>query len=191
MRNGFDEQAKSPFTLSEFPLIALSLSDVIKKYGNFLLVRFSNAKSIDVIPPLQMRGFLFKACRLARQGDLPVNLKPVLFVLGSNLTHSFATRVFNPGLLLKRRINFEKAIVNRFTAFVKYHFDGAKAFVNRIEQKAVFSFRPLAFFSLYSEFLVCNQELAGAFCDALLQGISHVNQCFFSFLSSGDVLQEG
>src|ERR1700688_869493 len=133
MRNGFDEQAKSPFTLSESPLIALSLCDVIKKYGNFLLVRFSNAKSIDVIPPLHMRGFLFKACRLARQGDLPVNLKPVLFVLGSNLTHPFATRVFNSGLFLKRRVTFKIAKVTRLIAFVKYHFDSAKAFVNRIE----------------------------------------------------------
>src|SRR3984893_785680 len=191
MRDGFGEQTKSPFTLSASPLIALSLCDVIKKYGNFLLVRFSNPKRIYVIPPLQMRGFPFKARRLARQGDLPVNLKPVLFVLGSNLTHPFATRVFNPSLFLKRRINFEKAIVNRFTAFVKYHFDGAKAFVNRIEQKAVLVFRTLALFNLYSQLLIGNQKLASPFCNALLKGIPRVNQCFFGFLSCGDVLQKG
>src|ERR1700736_971148 len=191
MRDGFNEQPKSPFVLGESFVFALSLGDVIKEYGNFSLARFSNSKRIHVIPPLQVGGDVFKPCRLACQGYLPVNFEPVLLMLGSNLTHSFATRVFNSGLFLKRRVNFKKAIVNRFIAFVKYHFDGAKAFVNRIEQKAVFSFRPLASFSLYSEFLVCNQELAGALCDALLQGISRVNQCFFGFLSSGDVLQEG
>src|ERR1700730_11389022 len=133
MRDGFNEQPKSPFVLGESFVFALSLGDVIKEYGNFSLVRFSNPKSIDVIPPLQMRGFLFKARRLTRQGDLPVNFEPVLLMLGSNLTHSFATWVFNSGLFLKRRVNFKIAIVNRLIAFVKYHFDSAKAFVNRIE----------------------------------------------------------
>src|SRR6202163_895547 len=104
MRNGFDQQAKSPFTLSESPLIALSRRDVIEKYGNFSLVRFSNPKRIYVIPPLQVGGDVFKPCRLACQGYLPVNFEPVLLMLGSNLTHSFATRVFNSGLFLKRRV---------------------------------------------------------------------------------------
>src|ERR1700693_5781978 len=133
MRDGFGEQTKSPFTLSASPLLALSLGDVIKKHSNFLLVRFSNPKPIYVSPPLQMGSFPFKAFRLARQSYLAVNFKPVLFVLGSNLTHSLATRVFNSGLFLKRRVNFKIAIVNRLVALVKYHFDSAKAFVNRIE----------------------------------------------------------
>ena len=84
MRDGFGEQTKSPFTLCASPLIALSLGDIIKKYGNFLLVMFSNAKRIYVIPPLQMGSFLFKAFRLARQSYLAVNFKPMLFVLRGN-----------------------------------------------------------------------------------------------------------
>ena len=45
------------------------------------LLRIPDAESVDVIPVPQRVGRLLEALRLARERDLPVNIKPVLLML--------------------------------------------------------------------------------------------------------------
>ena len=57
-----------------------------------------------------------------------------LAVLRGNLAHSSALSVLNPRLLLKRRIDFQEAVINRLGIFVEQNFNGTKPFVHRFEQ---------------------------------------------------------
>src|ERR1700733_15314982 len=112
--------------------------DIFEQHGDFSLPRFPDAERENVIPTSQFGGPVFKAYRLAGQSYLTVNLKPVIFVMRDNPAYSSAPGVLNTRLLLKRRIDFQETVINGMIAFVEQHFDGAKAFVDRIEQCAVF-----------------------------------------------------
>ena len=48
-------------------------------------------------------------------------------------TFEFALRVAQTGLLLKGRVDFQEAVIHRFTAAVKNHFNSAEAFDQRLE----------------------------------------------------------
>src|SRR6266481_2882820 len=122
-------------------LRSLALGYVPEKNGDLSFLWFSDAESRNVIPAVQLCCMVFKVCGFARQGYLAVNFEPVLFVQGGNLAHSSAPRVLNPRLFLKRRIDFQKAVINRLIVSVEQHFDGTNAFVNGIEQRVVFFFR--------------------------------------------------
>src|SRR6266581_4228512 len=125
------------FALPQLRFCVFASRDIVEKDGDFSIPWFSDAECINVIPTLQLCGLVFKADGFARQGYSAINFKPVLFVLRSNLAHSSASSILNPCLFLKRRIDFQEAVVNRIIVFVEQHFDGAKTFVNRIEQSAV------------------------------------------------------
>src|SRR6266478_201670 len=149
-------------TLPQLRFCLLALGDIVEKDGDFSVPWFSDAESINVIPTLQLCGLVFKTYGFTRQGYSAVNFKPVLFVLRSNLAHSPASSILDTCLFLKRRIDFQEAIINRIIVSVKQHFDGAKPFVNRIEQRAVL------FFRLAQRFVCCGQ-LCRSVCDAAFE----------------------
>ena len=75
--------------------------------------------------------------RLAGHGHLAIDFKPLRFHVGHQLQHSPACGVRHAGLLAKGRIDFDKAIVDRYLAVVKNDFDNAEGFVNRVKQHLV------------------------------------------------------
>src|SRR2546426_10533268 len=97
----------------------LAFRDIVEKDGDFSVPWFSHTESISVVPTVQFCRFLFKAYGLAGQGYPAVNFKPVLFMLRSNLAHSFASRILNACLFLKRWIDLQEAVIIRITVFVE------------------------------------------------------------------------
>src|SRR5206468_1844680 len=105
-----------------FRFCLLAFRDIVEKDGDFSVPWFSDAESISVIPTLQLCGLVFKAYGFARQRYSTINFKPVLFVLRSNLAHSPASSILDPCLFLKRRIDFQEAIINWLIGRVEQHF---------------------------------------------------------------------
>ena len=56
--------------------------------------------------------FVLKGDRLACEGNVPVDLEPVRFVIGSQVAHQFPLRVAQPGLLFKGRIDFQETVID-------------------------------------------------------------------------------
>src|SRR5882672_7086552 len=75
-----------------------SFGDVVKEYSNLEVLRFSKSKSINVIPPLQLFSTIFETNRFACQSNFSIDLKPMFFMIGSKLAHSFSNSIMEPCL---------------------------------------------------------------------------------------------
>src|SRR5688572_19468351 len=100
------------------------------------------AERVHVIPAvIQVMSITFKTGGFACQCHLAVDLKPVFFMARLNLAHPSAYSVHNASLAFEGCVDFEEAIIQRPFMFIKQDFDNTKAFIDRIEQRAVFLFR--------------------------------------------------
>jgi len=61
----------------------------------------------------------------------------MIFMVRSNFLHPFSHGPAQPGLLFEGRIHFQKPVIDRLVAFIKQHFDDAKAFINGTEQGSI------------------------------------------------------
>lgn len=104
------------------------------------LVRLTKTEGVHVKPTLQLFGPSLETRWLTRQCDRTVSLEPVLFVLGGKRAHALALSGNEARLFLEGRIGDQEAIVMRPCVVIEEHFDDAKAFVNRIEERAISQF---------------------------------------------------
>src|SRR5437899_4154357 len=96
---------------------------------------------LRTVLPFELFGFIFKAHRLARQGDPAVNLEPMFFMLWRDFAHPSASGILDSRLPFKRRADLQKTIIDWLFVLVKQDFNRAKTLVNRFEQHAVILFR--------------------------------------------------
>src|SRR5437899_3302724 len=114
-----------------------SLSDVIEEDCDVPLLGPAESERVDVIVPAEGMGRTLKPPRLPGQSNLAVNLEPVLLVRWGDLPHPPSNGVLDAGLLLKDRIDVEKAVVNRLVRVIEQDLDHAETLVDRIKQSAV------------------------------------------------------
>src|SRR6202048_510025 len=119
----------------------LALGDVVEKNTDESALGVFDPEGVNVVPASELFGFIFKAHRLAREGDPAVNLEPMFFVLWRDFAHPSAGGIVDPRLPVKRRADFQKTIIDRLFVLVKQNFDRANTLVNRFEQHAVILFR--------------------------------------------------
>src|SRR5712672_1207901 len=146
----------------------LALGDVVEKDSDKSALGIFDPEGVNVVPASELFGFIFKAHRLAREGDPTVNLEPMFFVLWRDFAYTSAGGILASRLPFKRRVDLQKTIIDRLFVLVKQNFNRAKTLVNRVEQHAVILFR-LAQFHLGALAL---DELT----DLAADGSQHVEQ---------------
>ena len=146
----FFEQAKALLHVGEQGAVAglglaqgflgpLALGDVGEKNGHVpgLGLGRADGKGIHVEPAPQRRALRLEARGLAGAGHPAVGIEPVLLVGGGQLAHGAAQHFAQAGLLLKRRIDIQKAVIDGVPGLVEQHFDDAEALVHRVIQRQV------------------------------------------------------
>src|SRR5882757_1125926 len=119
----------------------LALGDVVEKDSDKSALGIFDPEGVNVVPASELFGFIFKAHRLAREGDPTVNLEPMFFVLWRDFAYTSAGGILDSRLPFKRRVDLQKTIIDRLFVLVKQNFNRAKTLVNRVEQHAVILFR--------------------------------------------------
>ncbi len=113
------------------------IGDVLEQHRHLEAVAIRDPEREHIEPPVQRLGFVDEADRLPGLCDAAIDLVPVRLVRGSQLPHGLALRIHQPGLHLEAWIDLAKTVVERMPVFVEQHFDDAKAFIDRREQRAV------------------------------------------------------
>ena len=129
-----------PKELLAIGLGILTFGDVVEENGHLSSFRVSDAIGRYVVETTQHRRRGLKACGHPRQGDLPVDLEPVLLVIGGQITHELSSGVVQPGELLEHLVDLEKAVVDGAVVLIEDHLDGAKSLHHSVEQVAVAGF---------------------------------------------------
>src|SRR6266481_6064044 len=160
--------AVAALAVSCFGFRPLALGDVVEKDSDASAPGVFDPEGVNVIPASELFGFIFKAHRLARQGDPAINLEPMFFVPWRDFAHSSAGGILDSRLPFKRRADLQKTIIDRLFVLIKQNFNRAKTLVNRFEQHAVILFR-LAQFRLGA---IALDELT----DLVADGSQHVEQ---------------
>ena len=80
---------------------------------------------------------ILEAHRFAGRGDLSVDAEPKALMIRHQFTNRLALGIRQPGVFRERRIDLDEAIVDRLTGVVVDHVDDAKAFIDRVEERAV------------------------------------------------------
>ena len=111
-----------------------------------------NAKGVEFQHAVRRHKFTFKPDRLAGSEHAVIGYKSFLGFTRENLPDGFADNAFRAGVDFERLVGFQVAKIQRRTGFAINLFDDAKAFVHRLEQRAVAllagaqrGFRPQAF----------------------------------------------
>src|SRR5258705_10368569 len=76
----------------------LALGDVVEKDSDASALGIFDPEGVNVIPASELFGFIFKAHRLARQGDPAANLEPMFFVRCADFPHPPPAGVVEYGL---------------------------------------------------------------------------------------------
>ena len=126
----------------QFFLRLLALADVVEKNSDVPILRLADPKRIDVVVTMELFGPVLETQGYAGQGDVAVDLEPMLFVLRRDLAHRSAYGVFDARLPLERRIDFEEAVIQRPLVFVRRDFDDAETFVYGFKECAAVFFPP-------------------------------------------------
>src|ERR1700756_1018033 len=105
--------AIAALAVSCFRFRPLALGDVVEKDSDVSALGVLNPEGVNVVPASELFGFIFKAHRLARQGDLAVNLEPMFFVLWRDFAHPSASGILDSRLPFKRRADLQKTIIDR------------------------------------------------------------------------------
>src|ERR1700742_5146242 len=71
--------AKAALAVACFGFRSLALGDVVEKHSDASALRVFDPEGVNVIPASELFGFIFKAHRLAREGDPAVNVEPMFF----------------------------------------------------------------------------------------------------------------
>src|SRR5262249_50759897 len=98
-------------------------------------------EGVNVIPASELFGFIFKAHRLASQGNPAVTLEPMVFMLWRDFAHPSAGGILDSRVPFKRWADLQETIIERLFVLVEQDFDRAKTLVDRFEQRAVILFR--------------------------------------------------
>src|SRR5581483_9921981 len=86
---------------------------------------------------LQGAGAALEPQGLARQGDAPIDVEPVLLVTWRPIAHQSALDLRESRLALECPIDFEKPEVDGPLQCIEDHFNDAKAFVDGIEEGTI------------------------------------------------------
>ena len=83
-----------------------------------------------------MFGIIIEMNRVSRQGNAPIPVDPFLAYARKNLVHSLSNDLgsFQPGQLLKCRVEIEKKVVDRFTFVITDNFMNREPFCHLLEQ---------------------------------------------------------
>ena len=119
-----------------------SFGDVGEKYCNFAACGIADAKGVHIEPAVvHVICFVFEPGRNACQRDIAIKFEPILFMIRNQFPHAFACGVDQASLFFKRRVDFNKTVIDWFVGRVKHHFYDAKALIDRAKQGAVPVFR--------------------------------------------------
>src|SRR5258705_11727896 len=80
-----------------FSFRPLALGDVVEKDSDASALGVFDPEGVNVIPASELFGFIFKAHRLARQGDPAVKFEPVYFVVWHDFANPSAGGCFDSG----------------------------------------------------------------------------------------------
>src|SRR5579862_4874741 len=122
----------------------LAPRDVIEDDADTVQFRRSYPESADLEMAMQGSCRVLETESFPGERDAPINIEPVLFMIGRNLAHQAAASVANARLLFKCMVDFEEPIVNRIVHRVENHFNDAVALIHRLKECAESS---LAFLS--------------------------------------------
>ena len=111
----------------------LAFRDVAEADGYMPICRFTDTKGVNLKPAIQFFGVMLETGRFTRQSYLALDLEPGRFVLGSQFTHALALGCNHSGLLLERRIDFQKAIIRGLFMLVENYLDDTETFIDRVE----------------------------------------------------------
>jgi hypothetical protein len=118
----------------------LVLGDVTEQDRHPPAFRGADAVGGHIVPTAQGPGFIDESRRLAGQGHLAINLKPMGFMRRGQVAHQLAPGIMQAGLPFKRGIDFQEAIIHGVVLRVENHFDDAEALNHCVEQGAITRF---------------------------------------------------
>ena len=136
-RQVIGDEAELLFAIAQLLLGALSRGDVGEENTDSAILSRTNTEGVGVIPAIQGPGAVLEPDRLAAQGNVTIDLEPVLLVARHEFAHRFASGILQAGLLFERRIHLDKSVVHWRARGVKHDFDDAKTGVDGVEQRTI------------------------------------------------------